>query len=122
MKRVVIESPYAGNVEGNVEYARQCVLDCLRRGESPYASHLFFTQVLDDLQEEERELGMEAGFAWGAAADAVVVYVDRGVSRGMELGVRRALERNQPVEFRTIEEADLADYPLFLANVVEDGR
>ena len=38
---VVIESPYAGDVEANVAYAKRCVLDCLRLGEAPYASHLF---------------------------------------------------------------------------------
>lgn len=41
---VVVESPYAGDVERNVAYAKRCVLDCLKRGEAPYASHLFFTQ------------------------------------------------------------------------------
>ncbi len=56
MRLVVIESPYAGDVQANVAYAKRCVADCLRRGESPYASHLFFTQdgILDDLKPEER--------------------------------------------------------------------
>jgi hypothetical protein len=44
MKLVIIESPYAGDVEPNVAYAKAAVLDCLSRGEAPYASHLFFTQ------------------------------------------------------------------------------
>ncbi len=113
MKLVVIESPYAGDVEANVAYAKRCVMDCLARGESPYASHLFFTQagLLDDLKAEERTAGIFAGFAWGAKADAVVVYVDRGISRGMEMGVARALEADQDVEFRSLDGADLADYP-----------
>lgn len=44
MRRVVIESPYAGGMATrarNVLYARACVIDCLSRGDSPYASHLF---------------------------------------------------------------------------------
>lgn len=53
--RVLIESPYAGDVERNIHYAREAVLDCLKRGEAPYASHLFFPQVLDDLKPEERK-------------------------------------------------------------------
>lgn len=44
MRRVIVESPYAGEVEANVTYARACVRDCVLRGEAPIASHLLFTQ------------------------------------------------------------------------------
>ena len=65
MRRVVIESHYAGDVEANLAYAKRCVHDCLARGEAPYASHLLFTQagILDDLIPEERRRGIESGFA-----------------------------------------------------------
>ena len=43
MRFVIIESPYAGNVEENEEYARKCLRDCLMRGEAPFASHLLYT-------------------------------------------------------------------------------
>jgi len=102
MRRVIIESPYAGDVEANVQYARRCVADSLRRGESPYASHLFFTQVLDDDNHEERALGIAAGVAWGEVADAVIVYADHGISRGMNQGIRRAIRQGQAVEIRLL--------------------
>jgi hypothetical protein len=102
MRRVIVESPYAGEVEANVAYARAAVLDCLRRGEAPYASHLFFPQVLDDLSPDERALGIEAGLAWGAAAEATVVYVDRGISGGMKLGIERAHDEGRLVEYRRL--------------------
>jgi hypothetical protein len=113
VKLVVIESPYAGDVEANVEYARRCMADCIKRGEAPYASHLLFTQpgILDDKIPHERKLGISAGFDWGAKADWVVVYVDRGISPGMEQGIARALKADQPIEFRTLEGADLSVYP-----------
>lgn len=41
------------------------MLDALDRGEAPYASHLLYTQMLDDTIPAERELGIKAGFAWG---------------------------------------------------------
>lgn len=103
MKLVLIESPYAGDVEKNVAYARACMLDCLKRGEAPYASHLLFTQVLDDTLPDERKLGIEAGLAWGARADRTAVYVDRGVSKGMLLGIERAITEHRPVELRSLE-------------------
>ena len=34
---VVLESPYAGDVEENIEYARECVKDSLK-GEKEFAS------------------------------------------------------------------------------------
>jgi hypothetical protein len=90
MKLVVIESPYAGNIKENIAYAKRCVLDCLRRGEAPYASHLFFTQegILDEKNPEERLLGIEAGLAWGANAYTVAVYLDLGISGGMRHGMQ----------------------------------
>jgi len=102
MRRVYLESPYAGDVPANVAYARECVADCLRRGESAYASHLFFTQpgILDDTIPEQRALGIQAGLAWAEAADATVVYIDLGISQGMQLGIDAAEKAGRPVERR----------------------
>ena len=104
MKRVVIESPYAGNVARNTRYARAAMADCLRRGEAPLASHLLYTQegILDDLISEERALGIEAGLIWGLLAEVTVVYTDLGMSRGMEFGIERAKAEGRPVEYRTL--------------------
>ena len=101
---VIIESPYGGDVERNTEYARACLFDCLRRGEAPIASHLLHTQVLDDMRPDERELGIEAGLAWYRVAEKCVVYTDRGISRGMQIGIERSLRHGVPVEWRSIEE------------------
>lgn len=102
--RVIVESPYAGNVDRNVEYARAAVRDSVLRGEAPIASHLLFTQpgILDDDVPAERSLGIEAGLAWGSVADKTVVYTDRGVSSGMAMGIKRAHNEGRPVEYRQI--------------------
>jgi hypothetical protein len=104
MKRVVIESPLAGDREFNKRYARACMLDSLRRGEAPYASHLLFDQpgLLDDDNTSERELGITAGFAWGEAAELRAFYIDLGVSLGMERGMVEATRLDQPVEMRSL--------------------
>ena len=106
MRLVVIESPYAGNVEDNERYARACMADSLARGEAPFASHLLYTQqgVLDDTSPAERDLGMRAGFAWGVGADAVAVYTDRGISAGMRAGIERAEAIGLPIEYRRLDE------------------
>lgn len=104
MRLVIIESPYAGDVERNVEYTRECLRDCLMRGEAPFASHLLYTQpyVLDDTIPEERKLGINAGLEWGKKADATVVYTDYGISKGMEIGIARARSEKRSVEFRKL--------------------
>lgn len=107
MRLVIVESPYAGDVEKNVEYARRCVRDSLLRGEAPIASHLLYTQpgILDDDIPDERQHGIDAGLAWRAVAHASVVYVDLGISRGMEYGIAAAKAAGIPVEFRRLEVA-----------------
>ena len=63
MKLVVIESPYTGKVKRNINYARRCVKDSLKRGETPIDSHLLYTQkgILNDDLLCERTLGINDG-------------------------------------------------------------
>lgn len=104
MRLVIVESPYAGDVERNVRYARACLRDCLKRGEAPFASHLLYTQdgVLRDAVPNERDFGIIAGLAWAEVADATVVYTDLGRSNGMEIGIRMAGKQKRPVEYRRL--------------------
>lgn len=104
MKKVVIESPFAGDVKRNLKYLRACMRDCLLRGEAPFASHALYPQpgVLDDDTPSDRELGIQAGFVWGAAAEVTVVYTDLGISRGMEYGIAAAAKAGRPVETRSL--------------------
>lgn len=114
MRLVIVESPYAATeactVEDNVRYARRCLADALHRGEAPLASHLLYTQVgvLDDTDPDERTLGISAGLAWGEQADATVVYIDHGISSGMELGIVRAQAAGRPVEYRALARQGLS--------------
>jgi len=105
MALVVVESPYSGDVEANVAYARRCMADCLRRGEAPFLSHLLYTQALDDSVPVERTRGINAGFAWGAMADRCVVYIDRGISFGMKQGIANAERFGIPMEHRSLGES-----------------
>lgn len=102
MKLVIIESPYAGNVETNVAYARECMLDSIDRGEAPYASHLLIPQVLNDRDPAERKTGIEIGLAWGEKAELTAIYHDLGLSNGMKYGEDRANAAGRPIEWRSI--------------------
>lgn len=110
-RRVILESPYREKPgedpiigrECNWRYRQAAIADCLRRGDSPYASHQMLTECgLDDDRAEDRRLGMEAGFAWHGVAEAVVVYTDRGISPGMEEGIAHAEKFGVPIEHRQV--------------------
>ena len=115
MRLVIIESPYAGDVERNIEYARRCVKDSLRRGEAPIASHLLYPQlgILDDRVPADRNLGAAAGRHWYAAADRVVFYLDYGLSGGMRASVIAA---------RGYEEMGLYTEDRLIGKNPEDGE
>lgn len=106
MRRVVLESPFAGDVAENVAYAKRCMRDCLARGEAPIASHLLWTQpgLLRDHNPVERSLGIDAGLAWQDVADAVVFYTDRGMSGGMEAALLHAKRLGKIIEMRSIQD------------------
>lgn len=76
----------------------------LCQGEAPIASHLLYTQpgVLRDSDPIERTLGIKAGLEWRYVAQASVVYIDHGISPGMQKGIAAATSAGIPVELRKI--------------------
>ena len=105
--RVIIESPYKGfDLIDNLDYARRCMWHSLLQGESPFVSHLLYTQVLDDTVPEQREMGMTLARNWYEVADLCAVYTDRGISWGMEQGIEYANSIGLQVEERSLSEED----------------
>lgn len=104
--RVIVESPFAGGFT-NVKYSRDCLRDCLNRDESPFASHLLYTQkgILDDSVPEERRKGINAAASWLEVADHVAVYMDLGITTGMVYGIVRAAKLGKPIRLRWIRGA-----------------
>lgn len=104
--RVIVESPFAGGF-ANVRYARECVRDCINRGESPFASHLLYTQkgLLNDAIPEERKIGIAAAVGWLQVADYVAVYMDLGVTKGMVHGIYSAAQLGKPIHLRWIKDS-----------------
>jgi hypothetical protein len=104
---VVLESPFAGDIERNIRYARACMHDMLVNfNEAPYASHLLYTQedVLDDDIPEERKHGIDAGLAFKSICPKSVFYTDFGISRGMQYALDYCKEHGKEWEMRTLPE------------------
>ena len=109
---VIIESPFAGDVEDNLAYLSAALEDSIRRGEAPFASHGLYPieagGPLSDDVPEDRKTGIECGLAWSERADAAVFYVDHGMSRGMRAAHEYYKQRGTVVEFRMFGDADVS--------------
>jgi len=116
MKRIVIESPLGGDFKRNKRYALWCAYHCYTRGEAAYASHLIYPQFLDDQNEEHREFGITAGYAWAVSGDLFAFYVDLGLSPGMLRAKERwkdqdTEERHLPTEmWEAFERGELPNF------------
>ena len=97
---VIIESPYTGDFVRNNTYLHDCVTDCFSRGETPFASHGFYTRYLDENKPEDRKLGIESGYVIMKRADKVVFYCDYGMSSGMVKAKAFATENGVSFETR----------------------
>jgi len=99
---VVIESPFAGDVDRNIAYGLRCVRWSLDHGEAPSAGHLLYTRVYDDADPAQREAGIRAHLAHIPRAESVIVYVDYGISPGMDRGIALAMACGVPIIRRSI--------------------
>lgn len=108
---VILESPYAGDIDRNIKYARACVRHSILLGEAPIASHLLYTQpgILRDEVMHERELGIAMGLAWLQRADLHVFYTDYGMSRGMTHAEEISKASGVRVEHRCLPPGMLQD-------------
>lgn len=103
MKKVFICSPYAGDVERNVEAARKLCRKAIEAGHAPFAPHLHYPGIVDDSNEEERAAGISCGLCFMAACDEVWAYIGQGRSPGMIQELTHAAVTGKRIRyFRTI--------------------
>lgn len=100
---VILESPFKGQTEANLEYAKKAINDSISRGESPIAFHLLYSEVLDENNPHDNLLLKKLKESWAALVQKTVVYTDRGVSEGMLEGITDATARGRGIDFRNIE-------------------
>lgn len=86
-KVVYIASPLSGDVEQNLDFARQACRYAISQGVVPFAPHLLYTQMLDDNSPQERQAGIEMGCRMLERCDELWLCGER-ISPGM------AAERN----------------------------
>lgn len=97
---VYICSPYAGDVDTNVENARRYSRFAVEKGYIPIAPHLLFPQFMNDRNTKERQLGMFFGNALMSKCSEVWVFGDR-ISAGMDGEIKRARWKNYRLRYFT---------------------
>ena len=95
-KIVYIASPYAGDIEGNIEFAKAACLLAMEHGNTPIAAHLLYPQMLDDTVPEQRELGIKMGIRLLGACDELWLCGSR-ISNGMQEELKAAWQLRIPV-------------------------
>ena len=100
---VYVESPYAGNVAENLAYLKLCLIQVITEGHNPYASHLFFTQFLDDNDPVQRKVGITLGNQWRLYCEETHFFVDLGWSAGMQEAYAMCYANNYPHRVRRLK-------------------
>lgn len=88
---VYICSPYRGDKDRNIVYARELLRHALARGFSPICPHLYLPQILDDDKPEEREQALRVGRELLKYCDVVMVGARYGISEGMQAEIDLAI-------------------------------
>ena len=99
---VYICSPYAGNVEQNVNMARVYSRFAVKNTCIPLAPHLLYPQFMDDGSPAERELGLFMGLVLLTKWEQVWVF-GGVISAGMAAEIAKAEKKKIPVRYFTEE-------------------
>ena len=99
MKKIFICSAYRGDIDGNIEKAKEyCRLAAVECGVIPFAPHLFFPQFLDDEMEAERELGINMGLGLLKECSELW-YFGESITEGMKKEIDIAVRLGMPVRY-----------------------
>lgn len=103
-------SPYCGDIEANVELARDLSDYAVRCRRIPLAPHLLFPQFMDDTDPWDRDLAMFMGRVLLSKCEAMWVYTPR-VSPGMKAEISWAHQLELPIIYfdRNFAEVNLDD-------------
>lgn len=95
---VYVASAYSGDVDGNIEKAKQYCRFALEQGQIPLAPHLMFPQFMNDDNPDERELALFMAVILLGKCDELWVFGDN-VSEGMSVEIEVAKKRRQAIRY-----------------------
>ncbi|MPL61741.1 hypothetical protein SDC9_07328 [bioreactor metagenome] len=95
---IYIASPFAGDMERNVEKARGYCRFTVSKGCIPLAPHLHYPQFMDDDDQKQRELGLRFALILLGKCDELWAFGDT-VSEGMRREISKAKKRGIPIRY-----------------------
>ena len=95
---VYIASPLRGDIEGNIQRAKDYCRFVIKQNKLPFCPHIYFTQFLNDNIESERRIGMIHGIQMLKRCKELWVFGDK-ISEGMQSEIRIAKDRNMPIRY-----------------------
>lgn len=95
-KLVYIASPYSGEIEKNVAFAKAACKYAIEQDCAPIAVHLIYPQLLDDGVPKERETGLQLGIQVLNVCDELWLCGET-ISEGMQGEWDAAVRRGLPV-------------------------
>jgi hypothetical protein len=103
MKLIYVASPYAGDVERNIRFAKQACRHVMEQGHAFFAPHLLYPKLLDDTNPLERQAGLDMGLVILSRCDELWAGGDR-ISPGMAQEIEQAKTLGIPIRYLTTEQ------------------
>jgi len=100
---IYIASPYAGDIERNIAFARDACRYCAEQGNTPLAVHLLYPQIYDDADPAERARCLRMGLHLLERCDELWCCGDT-ISPGMRGELLCAKELGIPIRYVSAEE------------------
>ena len=102
--KVIIESPFKNSdkkiLSENLIYLNMVARQLATKNNlSPLFFHGFYTHFLNDHCDTERALGLNLSFMHHKGIDTRIITVDRGISKGMILGMETGLKHGGSPSF-----------------------
>lgn len=102
----VVETPYRASsidqLQANVYFAGAVCRSLIYEGYNPFASHLFYTNFLNDRHLFERTAGIHLGYEWAKHAEVAFFCLRPDEEWGKSGGMVRALEHWKSLEMPTV--------------------
>lgn len=95
MKIIYVASPCAGDIEKNTAFAKTACHHVMEQGHAFFCPHLLYSNILDEHNPKERQLGLDMGLAMLKTCDELWVFGER-ISQGMMAEIEEAKRLSIP--------------------------
>jgi len=109
MKLIFVASPYAGDIEKNIDFAKKACRHVLNEGNAFFCPHLLYPQILDEDKEDERKLGINMGKKFLNKCDELWLFGNH-ISSGIFEEIEFARSKGIPI--KRIMELDIKENEL----------